>query len=217
MVQRSNSGFRPSPYDGRDYTFNASDSISVPAANSLITLPHPFPARAQGDVPCCVSMAIVGAMETLDAQYVPAIELSPLFHYYVARPDRRWLSYLSIRDGLQTAVSYGVCRSQLHTPLYTREGAQQAPSQQARDDARNQRLVGYDPSKRRLAYWLLQNSDAVSEWKHAIASRLPIVAGLWITAGYWQIGSGSTLVHPNTAGQPSEAGHAVSILERFSI
>lgn len=201
------SGWTPSTYDGRDIRFTVRGDAAAPAQK---TLKHPFPARAQGDVPCCVSMAIATCMETLDAQRGKVVELSPLFHYFVARGDPSSLRLLDLRTALSVAASTGLCRRDLHDPPCDAAGAMSRPSPAAFKDAEKQRLAGYDPGTMRMQYAVL--TDPLDEAsRDAIARGIPVLVAFWITSAYRAL-TAAKPVHGPPPAERSEEGHAVTLI-----
>lgn len=195
-------------------TFDARDEVAPPAAGQAprgsLLLPTPFAARDQGDdVPCCVAMAVVGAMEVLDALRPPAAQLSPLFLYYAARPDPRSLGELELRDGLKAAVRDGVCRLDLHDPPLSRDGALRRPSAAAWDNAREHRAVGWDATARRLRYRELRDPDRALQWRATLAAQRPVLIGIFITDAYERLRSQPT--HGPVDGLRSTFGHAALV------
>ncbi|EAU66561.1 hypothetical protein STIAU_3454 [Stigmatella aurantiaca DW4/3-1] len=187
--------------------FSAEDPSVPPSASSRI-LEHPYPPRDQRDVPCCVSIALCAAMEILDASVPPTTQLSPLFHYYVTRPDPYNLGLLDIRAAFSTAASLGVCAQTLHAPAMTARGARMAPTPEAFADAEQRKLVGYDPARRRIQYELLED---VRAWRTALFAGFPIIAGFWVTSAYDAL-SKKNPVHGSPPAEPSRARHCVLIL-----
>lgn len=210
-------GIRPSVFDGRDYVFDPRELglAEHPTAGSR-EFSLPWPPWNQGTssvVPCCVSAAIVTAMEILDLQAPPGQRLSLLFHYYITRGNPNVMSEVSIRDGMNAAVQNGVCRLPLHEPqpvgdVIDREAARQRPLPAAFDDAENQQIANRD-SRRRKRYHHLPNVHNISHWKAAIDSGRPIVFSFWVTDSYVQLSNGSN-VHGGVRGRPVGGGlHAV--------
>jgi hypothetical protein len=209
---RAGPGWKPSTFDGRDYEFIPRVlAIEGDPAATTVRLRDPFPSRAQGDVvQCCVSAAVVSAMEVLDEQTPAATRLSMMFHYYVARSDPRYLSPLTLRQGLEAAVNRGVCAAEFHDPPVTREGARIKPTPEAIEAAKARRIVGYDPVKRRLEYYRLPDTSRVESWRAALAAGYPIIVGFWITAGYLNLATNGN-EHGPLQNEPSTTGHAVTV------
>jgi hypothetical protein len=156
-------------------------------------------------------MALVAAMEILDAADPPSEVLSPLFHYFVARADRRYLGSLDLRSGLQAAVTAGVCTRTLHNPPMTRKGASLRPRQQAFENASRHRLVGWDPAARQMRYEVLRDPNRELEWKAVLADGSPVVIGLWLTSAYAGL-SAEHPVHGLPPPAPATEGHAAVVL-----
>jgi hypothetical protein len=144
--------------------------------------------RDQGVVGCCVSIAITGALELLlrDATAYP--ELSPMFHYYVARPNPGALTSLSLLDGLQVAVDDGVCSQRLHPAPITPEGARQRPSDAALADAKERAGAEFDPvigvMRGRFEFFRLPDFDRRRAWLATLNAGWPVLIGFWQTPGH---------------------------------
>lgn len=202
----SNSGWLPTPFDGRDYVFSSSIKAPWPSGKML---PHPFAARSQGEIPCCVSIAIAVAMETLDARDGRATELAPLFHYYLARGGGDYIP-LDLRRGMTFAAREGLCSLPLHPHPYDLDGARLGPTAEAQVDAREHRLGSYDPVTRTTYYQRIRGS-LVDGIRDAVAGGSPVVIGFWLTSAYDRITPGNP-VHPLLPHEPSSDGHAVAVL-----
>ncbi|MFP5287817.1 MAG: peptidase c1a, papain [Thermoanaerobaculia bacterium] len=212
MAPLSRSGWKPTPFDSRDFTFDAETlEVEPNPSRRRVEIGHPIDPRSQGEVPCCVSIAIASAMEALDAFQAPFLELSPLFNYFTARNDPRRLGFLDIREGFKAATNEGICRLDLHDVTFDRAGAETEPSEEARADALQQRLKPIDPITFQTSYWRLPDSGRVEAWRSALAEGLPIVTGLWVTGGYWRLRD-ELDVYPDDLGDPARDGHAVIVL-----
>jgi hypothetical protein len=191
-------GYRPSPFDGRDYVWDRIDA----------TVRHAELRRGrvwnQREVPCCTSMAVTAAMESLDGQFGAIEPLSPLFHYFFSRPSPAHLGDVTLRSALETAVYPGVCRLELHQPPMDRDGALTRPNQEAILDAELRRLVGYDYLLGQARYYSLDTHDRVASWRSALAAGFPVIFGFWVTEEY-QSGEGVSEAPP----EPSTIAHAV--------
>ncbi len=218
-------GWKPSPYDGRDYIFTHSQRVL--RDQRTVVLEHPFPARNQNEVPCCVSCAVTVCMEILDARNPPQTELSPLYHYFVTRPRSDQLVDLTIREGLASAAARGISATAHHNPLFSRAGALQPPGDSARSDALRHRLVAISPVPTnpptfRPEYYLLPNTNRVAGWTAALTREMPIIMGFWLTAGYDALSFTNNVLNGQSLAT-SERGHAVVILgfdddrERFLV
>ena len=128
----------------------------------------------------------------------------------MARKDRRYLSRITLRDGLKITTNKGVCPSKLHAPPIDREGAGQKPGKDAITAAGRYRVV-YDPVRRKYRYHLIPDTDRVTHWRNALKSKLPILFGFYVTDAYWDIKKSSTF-HGNISDRTSESGHAVVAL-----
>jgi hypothetical protein len=148
-------------------------------------------------------------MEILDAQIGQAVELSPLFHYWLARTDRETPSLLDPRVALRTAVAEGLCRRELHDPPYDEGGARAQPSDEAREDATTHRLVDFDRRTSRRLYSVI-TGDPVENGRQALARGFPILVAMWMTSAYKALQK--TRRHAPTPPEPSKEGHAVVAL-----
>lgn len=201
------SGWTPSPYDGRDIHYSAEGAEPVPPRASLR---HPFAVRDQAEVPCCVSVVVATCMEILDAQRGRTIELSPLFHYWIARSNPLELKVLDPRTALQAASTIGICRRDLHDPPFDAEGAARSPSDEARADAERQRLAGYDVSSMRMQYSVVTGPRARA-CKAAIARGVPVMLAFWVTSAYRAL-SAARPIHGPPPRERSDDGHAVTLV-----
>ena len=171
--------------------------------------------RDQGDVGCCVSIAITGAFELLLARGGRVPELSPMFHYYRARSDPSALVSLSILDGLQVAIREGICSQRLHDQPITATGARIPPSQAALADAKELAGARYNPATGGLRgsfeFFRLPDYDRRDPWLQTLSSGWPILLGFWQTPGYAAIHAGQTQHSPQISPRAS-IGHAVLVV-----
>jgi hypothetical protein len=203
-------GWRPSKFDGRDAIFDLTRAARGGDA-SVALLPIVRPPWDQGRVPCCVSIAVATCMEILDARTAGVTLLAPLFNYFLARSDRTALADIEIRDGIKSAVSFGISALPLHPAPMTPAGAAVPPSREAVADASLRRLVGFDPRRNRFAYWAVPDPSSPEAWRAAISSGFPIVFGFWMTAAYLALSG--TDVHGPVAGLSSIGkGHACVVV-----
>lgn len=212
-------GAKLSSFDGRDFVFQprAMGIEDQPVAH-IGQLPElPWPPWNQGNapvVPCCVSIAVVTAMELLDTRDSNPERLSVLFHYYMARQRESRLGGLETRAGLDSAVTRGVCTLPLHQPqppteVISREAALRAPSPQAEEDAKHHALEGLDIRRRRRRYWQLSEPRRIEDWRAALNSGYPLICVFPVTEGYVRIGPDNP-VHGDVRGDPVGANlHAV--------
>lgn len=202
------SGWRPASFDARDLRF----AEAVPAVREVLppaaALPHPHPVRDQRQVPCCVSIAVATCMEAIDALHGPAVQLSVLFNYFVARPDPGVPATLELRDGLNAATRAGICEFALHPAPFSEAGMRQRPSAAAVADARRRCIVGASGTMRRPCYRRLP-ADPM-EWRRALAMSMPLAIGIWVTPAYHAMNA-QRPVHGPVEGATSE-GHAVTVL-----
>ncbi len=152
-------------------------------------------------------MAVVAAMEMLDLRDdATALELAPLFLYYHSRTSPDFLGDVSLRTALATAAQRGVCRAPLHPAPVTPGGAKVRPTPEAEEDARLQRLAGYDPNRRRTRYHLVVADDRVAAMRAVLAAGLPLVVGVWTTSEYW-----AELGMRTVPAEPAQGAHAVTV------
>jgi len=187
----------------------------LPSATAPISLIERPRIRDQGELGCCVSIAIVGALELLLRRGRVLPELSPLFHYWVARVDRSVAAPLSILTGLQAAVAHGVCRQRLHAHPLTALGARVPPDQAALDDAANLAGLRFDPitgvRRGRTAFTRLPDHRRHHHIRRALAAAQPVVLGFWQTPGYAAI-TARRPVHGRTLEPVQRVGHAVLVI-----
>lgn len=152
---------------------------SLAANPSVVRLPRPRSLYDQEDVPCCVSCALAGAMEILHPEWPP---LAPLFHYFVTRFD----NHAADRDGLlilQSAIltltTQGICRLDLHAPLFTNAGARTRPSRPAFTDASTRLLRGPFFSFRPIP-----QSSRVTQIRDELRRGYPVVIGVTLPQRY---------------------------------
>jgi hypothetical protein len=98
----------------------------------------------QGDVNCCVSCALAGAMEIIHPDWP---ELAPLFHYYVSRFMNNFVDStggLALDDALSTLTNQGICQHADHDVdhgnPYTPDESLIPPSAAAFTDALGRRI-----------------------------------------------------------------------------
>jgi hypothetical protein len=205
------SGWKPSPFDARDLIFSRSDNTAMAEARRTLILEHPFPVQDQGNIPCCVSCAVSVGMEILDTQRPPQVPLSPLFNYYVTRPNINNLIDLTIRDGLHSAVVNGISDLAHHAPNFDRNGALQRPLPAAFDDAARRRLVGINPITNKPEYYLLPDINRVSAWRISLSRGMPIMVGFWLTTSYQKLSPNNSVLNAFSS-VPPRAGHAVPVI-----
>jgi hypothetical protein len=150
-------------------------------------------------------------MECLDQFTPPARELSPLYHYWKTRAqDNREdkLVDLTLREGLQAAVDYGIAALKRHNPPYDRDGALTTPTAAADASARQRRLATFDPVSEAPAYFAVSGP---AQWISALRNGMPIIIGYWITSAYRSI-TPANPTHGPVPAESSTTGHSVSIL-----
>jgi hypothetical protein len=159
------------------------------------------------DIPCCVSMALVQAMESLDLCSPPAAALSPLFHYYQLTGGRP--GGASILDGILLALDRGVCRLDLHDPPMSSGAAYTAPTPPAIADARTRCITHLNPITYEGGYARLQPGDD-KHWIRFLASGCPLILGFWLTDAYAALQNSNTL--GSALGLPHRGAHSVVCL-----
>ncbi len=172
--------------------------------------------RDQGEVvPCCVSMAVTGALELLLARGGRLPELSPMFHYYRARSDPTTLLSLSLLDGLQSAIRDGICSQRLHDQPISPSGASKEPSPEAIADGKKLAGTRYNPATGgligRFEFFRLADLDRRKSWLATLGSGWPILMGFWQTPGYAAIHAGLPR-HGDQLSPRAPVGHAVLVI-----
>lgn len=207
------SGWQPSPPGGAAAPPPGAAPPAPPAGPiSLIERPR---IRDQGELGCCVSIAIVGALELLVRRGRVLPELSPLFHYWQARVDHSVAAPLSILTGLQAAAQHGVCRQALHPHPLTVQGAMIPPSPAAQDDAAALAAARFDPVTgvrlSRYTFARLPDHRRHHHIRQALAAAQPVVLGFWLTPGYAAI-TPQRPVHSRDLEPVQRVGHAVLVV-----
>lgn len=163
----------------------------------------------QLDIPCCVSCAIAAAAESANPGWEA---LSPLFHYFVTRTQvmggaPAQMISLSLEDANSAMQDSGICLNRLHDRAMNADGIAGAPSPTARSDALTRRLrpISTLPPVRRIT--LLGDQNRVQEWKMALLTGKPILAGIDLPAAY-----GKSMKRASTEGGRLGPSHAVAIL-----
>lgn len=140
----------------------------------------------QKEVPCCVSCAFASATESGKAAWP---ELSPLFHYFVTRTEkmgagREQAINLTLEQGQSALEDIGICPHDLHPVTMDSSGLSAPPSDKARSDAAERRLapISVFPPVSRIE--LLDDFQRLLEWKRALLTGKPIVAGIDLPVGY---------------------------------
>lgn len=163
----------------------------------------------QADINCCVSCAIASAAESANRNW-PA--LAPLFHYFVTRVDVMDATPaqngdLTLEDAKSAVENAGICLNRLHDQPMDLAGIAAAPSRDARGDALSRRLpaVSTFPPVSRIV--LLADQNRTQEWKRALLTGKPIVAGIDLPAEY-----SKNMTRATTANGRLGPSHAVVIL-----
>jgi hypothetical protein len=163
----------------------------------------------QGSIPCCVSCAIAAAAESANGNWEM---LSPLFHYFVTRTQVMKASpvqtaSLSLEDAKSSMEDIGICLNRLHEKTMDPQGIAEAPSPAARSDALTRRLppTSIFPPTSRIV--LLGDQNRVQEWKMALLTGKPIIAGIDLPANY-----SKTMSRATTEAGRLGPSHAVVIL-----
>lgn len=184
--------------------------FDYPAAEALAhsKLLEPRPVLDQGDVLCCVSVAVTAAMEIVDHADGASRVLSPLYHYYLARPNPADDSGLVPSRGLMVASVSGVARLALHAPPLTKAGAAVKPDGQAYADGPKQRIDG-GVIAGVYGYRRVPPNTEMSQWKAALMAKHPVVLVIWLSDGYDRITAANPR-HEDVVGVTANA-HAVVI------
>jgi hypothetical protein len=163
----------------------------------------------QANVRCCVSCAIAAAAESAHADWAA---LSPLFHYFVTRTQIMGGSAsqnidLTLEDANSALETIGISLNRLHDQTMDPAGLAAGPSPDAHSDALFRRLpaISVLPPTSRIV--LLGDPNRTQEWKKALLTGKPIVAGIDLPAGY-----SKTMTRATTADGRLGPSHAVVIL-----
>ncbi len=191
--------------------------VEAPVAERRRSLEHRFPVRDQDGLSCCVSAALVAAMEIRGARLVgerglrPPYQLSALQHYYYSRSAPRpngSLASLTLERGLQCAQNGVLSFDEFPTvsPM-TRADAVRRPPRTGRNNA----LIAYDEETRTDGFEPIGRSPA--EWVYWLDRECPIVIGVFLPRHYWEVirrGKASTL---DTSGDidRTREGHALVV------
>jgi C1A family cysteine protease len=203
-----NTGYLHSSFDGRYYKYIDHDSDSNP---DYFILENPFPPKNQGDVPCCVSSAIISCMEILDDIKPPSEMLSTLFHYYNSRSEKNKLENLDIRTGIKAAVKHGVCPNNFHDYSITKDNAFITPSEVAYNEAKKRKIETYDKNNK-IQYYRISTYGNLALWKSALYKKKTIAIGFWKTEAYNKIINRETDTHDDVKNLKSDSGHAVAVI-----
>lgn len=214
---RTRSGaLAPRVYDSRDWVFNAVElGLDPDPSDERFGLTHSGTPRDQGDVPCCVSAALVTCMETLDELDGERTDLSVLFHYHVAANPKRngSLPGLEVDKGLAVAVTQGVCPAELHYGDITEDKAREGVSEEAVKAAEKYRLaVAYDRRRNRRGYRSLDTAARVKDWRAALKGKMPILFVFFMTDAYNALFNGEA-IHRNPGAGRYRYRHAAVVLE----
>ncbi|WP_143195563.1 C1 family peptidase [Archangium sp. Cb G35] len=172
---------------------------------------QPFLPYDQGDVPCCVSMAIVGAMESLLLAAGNPVQLSPLHHYWHARPLPPAITLVDPRHGLQVARTIGVAPLAVHLPAIdpylplTPVVAAERPSSTVDFAAASFRLQVLP-----WQYLRVPPGQQARRWKAALARGVPVMVGLDIPPGYERLFDGEDVLQPGMG--PAVDKHVVLVV-----
>lgn len=132
-------------------------------------------------VPCCVSCALAGAMESLHADW-PA--LAPLFHYYATRFENAGADFdgsLLLDSGMATLLVQGICRRELHDLPFTPESAAKRPSAAAFADGGARVLARMG----RRVPWLEPGGLSKAAWiREQLDQDRPVILGFSLPRGY---------------------------------
>lgn len=194
----------------------AAPEVEVRVAERKRSLAHRFPVRDQNSLSCCVSAALVAAMEIRGARLVQRglrrpFRLSALQHYYYSRgaprPDGS-LASLTLERGLQCAQNGVLSFDEFPTasPM-TRADAIRRPPRSGRKNA----FIAYDEETRTDGFEPIGRSPA--EWVSWLDRKCPIVIGVFLPRHYWEVvrrGEASTL---DTSGDidRTREGHALVV------
>lgn len=207
---RHRGGWRPSRFDGRDLRW--ANRTTFGTANRVVI---PFGPRDQGDANCCVAIALVSAMESLDAQNDNCEQLSPLFNYFLSRSSSDYTGGVPIRDALDSAVRDGICASSQHEGEsgpegpYTRADALRKPAAAAYQSASDYRLLSQDEDGDQRSYYSLEGPGRVGAWKSALDEGSPVIFGFYTTQSYDRLRMGPPFEVRDVSSDWGGSGHAV--------
>ena len=213
---RTRSGvLTPRRYDARDWVFSAVElGLDPDPSGERLGLTHTGPPQDQGDVPCCVSAALVTCMEALDERDGLRTDLSVLFHYYLAAKPKPQgnLPGMELSTGLSVAVSSGICPATLHPAEITDRNARKSPSNEALEAARKHCLaIPYDRPRNRWGYRNLDTTTRVRDWRAALQGGMPILLVFYMTDAYDELFNGK-VVHGRPGAGKYNHRHAVAVL-----
>lgn len=170
------------------------------ASRRLLTLSTP-PAD-QGDVPCCVAIALTTAMQFV----APTPALAPLFNYFLSRTDPAVIDDVEIVQAFRSAMNQGICLETLHQFPFDSVSALAPPSPAALAEASGRRLV--PTAAGQGTFGPLEVDE--SQWKGAIDQSFPILMGFFMSPEYDFIRQGATLVHASATALGN--GHACLVV-----
>lgn len=208
-----NTGWKPSGFDGRDWSWPHRES-----GQRGIDLRPSSPVRDQAEVPCCVSCAVVTAMEIIGRANERQEPRSPLFNYYKTRRGSDVLDPISIRAALRSAERHGVCPEALYPAGNGPSGPFASPDALARPTgaasraARKFRLVDVDPDWNTLGYYKLGAGGLASKWRSALSRGVAIVVGFYATEAYQAILRGESTSISDVSVDRGDDGHAVAVI-----
>lgn len=213
MAMSRNTGWHSSGFDSRDFAWVGATSASADAE-----LDVPYGPRNQGGANCCIAIALVTAMEILDARRGGSRALSPLFNYYYSRASPRYTGSVSIRESLSCASELGVCEDREHRSEngmvgpYTRTDALRAPSVAARASAERNKVLAEDPDRNTLGYYTLDGPGRAESWRQALLAGSPIIFGFYATESYWQLQNGGSAEVRSVDQDRGASGHAAAVV-----
>ncbi|MBC7821524.1 MAG: hypothetical protein IAG10_31955 [Planctomycetaceae bacterium] len=209
-------GFKATKGNHSFVTSDVVDSGLSNTAQQLVEFPTPhFPRDQKKQIPCCVSCAIVAAMEALDGLMGGAAKLSPMFHYFFARPAQAGMPWLTFEQGLAAAVQHGVCREELFPSTFESEQLNVQPPDDAIEDGLRHCAQLLDPATLEHGFWELTSSRRLEEWKRTLSARIPILMGFHAVSRYLQLDHADGIsgdVLPTEGETTSDVRHAAAVL-----
>jgi hypothetical protein len=186
------SGYVPSHYDPRDRLFAG---WAVEPGNLSVEVPTEV--RDQGEVPCCVAMAVTAAVEVVLARRGEPVVLSPMHLYWHARPGTG-LSELDVRSALDVARRFGIASFQAF-PVGEDPYAEQVtafalvrPSPEHDLEATGHKVERPDEQ-----YSNVPIGARVRRWRAALTLGVPIVFGFEVPPSYDALGPDDPILRPD--------------------
>ncbi|MEM1353348.1 MAG: hypothetical protein AAGH88_00545 [Planctomycetota bacterium] len=133
-------------------------------------------------------------MEILDAVNGPAVELSPMFHYYFARGSSGW-PWLTYEQGFAAASTTGICTEADFPSVYDRSAFGPGPKDPNNFSqiAERFKIQPFNPTTGEEGWLPLTQANRLQEWKTTIDQSLPVLLGIYLSEDYHRLEND----HPN--------------------